>query len=216
MKNMPRILLAALLALALCISAFPVLAETAEDTDTLICFEEMGVYVKMPAEIMYVTRESPETDTMFSLLASAGVSYDEFQKYMTENQMYLYGIMLTDFSSEFSLVIDTLSTPVNLTGAADVLMQVYQGQAKKVLENLGAEVKDSGIYRGALYDGLWFHYILDFGDSVQYVIQYSIISGTRTVNLRVYGFDGGFNPENEEILQKVFDTVLVVPQEDET
>ena len=216
MKNMPRILLAALLALALCISAFPALAETAEDTDTLIYFEEMGVYVKMPAEIMYVTRESPETDTMFSLLASAGVSYDEFQKYMTENQMYLYGIMLTDFSSEFSLVIDTLSTPVNLTGAADVLMQVYQGQAKKVLEDLGAEVKDSGIYRGQLYDGLWFHYILDFGDSVQYVIQYSIISGTRTVNLRVYGFDGGFNPENEEILQKVFDTVLVVPQEDET
>ena len=216
MKNMPRILLAALLALTLCISAFPALAETAEDTDTLLYYEEMGVYVKIPPEIMYVTRKSPETDTMFSLLASAGVSYDEFQKYMTENQMYLYGIMLTDFSSEFSLVIDTLSTPVNLTGAADVLMQVYQGQAKKVLEDLGAEVKDSGIYRGQLYDGLWFHYVLDFGDAVQHVIQYSIISGTRTVNLRVYGFDGGFNPENEEILQKVFDTVLVVPQEDET
>ena len=216
MKNMPRILLAALLALTLCISAFPALAETAEDADTLLYYEEMGVYVKIPPEIMYVTRKSPETDTMFSLLASAGVSYDEFQKYMTENQMYLYGIMLTDFSSEFSLVIDTLSTPVNLTGAADVLMQVYQGQAKKVLEDLGAEVKDSGIYRGELYDGLWFHYILDFGDSVQYVIQYSIISGTRTVNLRVYGFDGGFNPENEEILKKVFDSVLVIPSEDET
>ena len=216
MKNMPRILLAALLALALCISVFPARAETAEDTDTLIYFEEMGVYVKMPAEIMYVTRESPETDTMFSLLASAGVSYDEFQKYMTENQMYLYGIMLTDYSSEFSLVIDTLSTPVNLTGAADALMQVYLGQAKKVLEDLGAQVMDSGIYRGELYDGLWFHYVLDFGDSVQHVIQYSIISGTRTVNLRVYGFDGGFNPENEEIVKKVFDTVLVVPPEDET
>lgn len=216
MKKLSRILPAVLLALALCVSTLPVLAETAEDTDTLIWFEEMGVYVKMPAEIMYVTRESPESDTMFSLLADAGFSCDEFKQYMTENQTYLYGLMLTDYSSEFSLVIDTLATSVNLNGVADAVMQVYLGQAKKVLEDLGAQVMDSGIYRGELYDGLWFHYVLDFGDSVQHVIQYSIISGTRTVNLRVYGFDGGFNPENEEIIKKVYDTVLVLPPEDET
>ena len=216
MKKLSRILPAVLLALALCVSTLPVLAETAEDTDTLIYFEEMGVYVKMPAEIMFVTRESPESDPMFSLLAGAGVSYDEFKQYMTENQMYLYGLMLTDYSSEFSLVIDTLATSVNLNGVADAVMQVYLGQAKKVLEDLGAHVMDSGIYRGELYDGLWFHYVLDFGDAVQHVIQYSIISGTRTVNLRVYGFDGGFNPENEEIIKKVYDTVLVLPPEDET
>ena len=216
MKNMPRILMATMLALALCISAAPVLAETAEDTDTLVYFEEMGVYAKIPAEIIFVTRESPETDSMFTLLASAGVTYDEFRQYMTENQMYLYGIMLTDFSSEFSLVIDTLTSNVSLTGASDAVMNVYLGQAKNVLEGLGAQVVESGIYRGELYDGFWFHYILDFGDSVQNVIQYSIVNGTRTVNLRVYGFDGGFNPENEEILKKVFDTVLILPSEDET
>ena len=216
MKNMPRILLAVLLALVICISAVPVLAETTEDTDTLLYSEEMGVYVKIPPEIMYVTRKSPETDTMFSLLAGAGVTYDEFRQYMTENQMYLYGIMLTDFSSEFSLVIDTLTSNVSLTGASDAVMNVYLDQAKNVLEGLGAQVVESGIYRGELYDGFWFHYILDSGDSVQNVIQYSIVNGTRTVNLRVYGFDGGFNPENEEILKKVFDTVLIVPTEDET
>ena len=76
---MMKRILAVLLALALCVSTLPGLAETAEDTDTLIYFEEMGVYVKMPAEIMFVTRESPESDTMFSLLAGAGVSYDEFK-----------------------------------------------------------------------------------------------------------------------------------------
>ena len=39
--------------------------------------------------------------------------------------MYIYGLMLTDYRSEFSLVIDDLASPVNLNDSPDVLMNVY-------------------------------------------------------------------------------------------
>ncbi len=202
-------LLAAILAVILCITVFP--AATAEED--MLLFEEKGVYVKIPDSVMYVTRESPDTAPLFSILGSSGMSYDQFLQYMQENQMFIYGLMLTDYRSEFSLVIDDLANPVSLNDSTDALMNVYLNQAKKQLENLGAKVTDYSVYTGELYKGFRFLYTLENEGSTQHVIQYSIIDGIRTVNIRVYGFDGEFSEENEKIIQQIYDTIMIVRPE---
>ena len=51
-----RAVLAVILAAILCITAVPAAAE-----EDMICFEEKGIYVKIPDSVMYVTGESPDT-----------------------------------------------------------------------------------------------------------------------------------------------------------
>ena len=121
--------------------------------------------------------------------------------------------MLTDYRSEFSLVIDDLASPVNLNDSPDVLMNVYLTQAKKQLESLGAKVVDYSVYNGELYKGFRFLYTFENEDTVQHVIQYSIIDGLRTVNIRVYGFEGEFSEENEKIVQQIYDTIMITRPE---
>ena len=48
------------------------------------------------------------------------------------------------------------------------------------------------------------------------MIQYSIIDGLRTVNIRVYGFDGEFSEENESIIRQVYDTIMITRPESDT
>ena len=206
-----RAVLAVILAAILCITAVPAAAE-----EDMICFEEKGIYVKIPDSVMYVTGESPDTAPLFSILGGSGMTRQQFLQYMQENQMYIYGLMLTDYRSEFSLVIDDLASPVNLNDSPEVLMNVYLNQAKKQLESLGAKVVDYSVYNGELYKGFRFLYTFENEDTVQHVIQYSIIDGLRTVNIRVYGFDGEFSEENESIIRQVYDTIMITRPESDT
>ena len=174
--------LAVILAAILCITAVPAAAE-----EDMICFEEKGIYVKIPDSVMYVTGESPDTAPLFSILGGSGMTRQQFLQYMKENQMYIYGLMLTDYRSEFSQ-----------------------------LESLGAKVVDYSVYNGELYKGFRFLYTFENEDTVQHVIQYSIIDGIRTVNIRVYGFDGEFSEENESIIRQVYDTIMITRPESDT
>lgn len=79
-----RAVLAVILAAILCITAVPAAAE-----EDMICFEEKGIYVKIPDSVMYVTGESPDTAPLFSILGSSGMTRQQFLQYMQENQMYI-------------------------------------------------------------------------------------------------------------------------------
>ena len=69
--------LAVILAAILCITAVPAAAE-----EDMICFEEKGIYVKIPDSVMYVTGESPDTAPLFSILGGSGMTRQQLLQYM--------------------------------------------------------------------------------------------------------------------------------------
>ena len=206
-----RKLLAALLSLAmlLSVSAAAAEADTAAALTTYEKFEETAFIAEIPEDIMYVTMNSPEDAPLYTLLAQVGYSYDSFRQFMSTNKVVAYGLFLTDYETEFQMAADHIAMTLDLTDADEATLQAYLTMAKAGLEGIGANIVDSGLYKGKNYNGFWFHYTVEANGATQGVIQYSILHSDRAINLRAYNLNQEYPPEAETLLKVIFDTIVV-------
>ncbi len=172
-------------------------------------FEDVAIYARIPDSIMYVTMYSPEDAPFYESVAKAGYTYDSFREFMSTNDIIAHGLFVENGMTEFQITATRQQYDIDLSGLTDAELQTLLNASGNSLENIGAEIEDSGIYRGTNYTGFWFHYKIRAAGFKQGVIQYSLLHSDRTINIRGYNMMGKYPEEIEETIKEVFDSIIV-------
>jgi hypothetical protein len=172
-------------------------------------FEEVAFYAEIPDSIMYVTMYSPEDAPLYERLAKAGYTYDSFREFMSTNDIVAYGLFVEDGMTEFQIAAKRQEYDIDLSATTEAELQTLLAMSGNGLEAAGAEIEESGIYRGTNYTGFWFHYKIRAVGFKQGVIQYTLLHGDRAINIRGYNMLGKYPAEIEETIKEVFDSIIV-------
>ena len=111
--------------------------------------------------------------------------------------------------TEFQIAAIRQQYDIDLSAASETELQTILTMSQNSLEGLGAEIEDSGIYRGINYTGFWFHYKVRAVGIKQGVIQYTILHSDRAINIRGYNMNGKYPEDAEEIIRGIFDSIIV-------
>ena len=172
-------------------------------------FEDVAIYARIPDSVMYVTMYSPEEAPLYESLAKAGYTYDSFREVMSTNDIVAYGLFVEDGMTEFQIAAKRQEYDIDLSTATETELQTILAMSGNGLEAVGAEIEESGIYRGTNYTGFWFHYKIRASGFKQGVIQYTILHSDRAINIRGYNMRGKYPEDVEEIIKDVFDSIIV-------
>ena len=202
---MKRIACVSLLICFLLWGAFSISALAASNTYDL---EECGVSVSIPEEYIVVTRDVEEDDPNLKIL---GFERDEMLSMMEEQNLYLDAVEL---SKGYELAIGVEPEEWDgLEGKTEETLQEYLDLLKKQNEKLGYGWILGEIYQSGEIKFLKNLITRDTDRGTEYYLQYYGVKEGRAVRFAVISCVDEFRPEDIAEIEKIVDTIRVVPLE---
>ncbi len=170
-------------------------------------FPELDMCVTIPARFYCVTQQTEVVDDIFRVLE---LDPEQVTQYVKENETTLIGYV-PGISELIDLhVFD--DDDVDYEELPDGRLVMQRDKYTDFLENNGRFEIDSGLYEGAVYTGVWFHYseIQPDGQMV-YVSHYILIRNGAEIHIRLYS-EEPVTESQEADMRGVFNSIESVPE----
>lgn len=213
-NNITNLSKAILVILAVILASLVIFPASAEEIKRLY-FEDIGVSLEMPDSVQYITMDMIKAR---SFPNNSGVSYEEYQEYFEQNNIY---VLCYKKNENGSILVQIYEAPPELkdisidrsSDDAHLMKIAVEKLFVKLLKKVGFIIWDYDEYEGENYTGFRFHNECYDGTSY-YSTSYILVENGRLVRLVANTPDGAeeeFPEDREQILREIFDSIQVHP-----